>query len=70
MPGVDEETLLRMASTITRHLFVLAQDYLEQPERQAAVRGEAEELIITLLAGALALRQGIRAAGGPGSPGP
>ncbi|KHO64114.1 MULTISPECIES: TetR family transcriptional regulator [Pseudomonas] len=70
VPGVDEETLLRMASTITRHLFVLAQDYLEQPERQAAVRGEAEELIITLLAGALALRQGIRAAGGPGSPGP
>lgn len=58
VPGVDEETLLRMASLITRHLFVMAQEYLERPERQDAVSAEAEEMIITLLAGALALRQG------------
>ncbi|HTN32215.1 MAG TPA: TetR family transcriptional regulator [Pseudomonas sp.] len=57
-PGLDQETLLRMASAITRHLFVLAQEYLERPERQADIRDEAEELIITLLAGALVLRQG------------
>lgn len=60
VPGVDDATLLRMASAITRHLFVLAQEYLERPERQEAVRGEAEELIITLLAGALVLRQGVQ----------
>ena len=60
VPVVDDATLLRMASAITRHLFVLAQEYLERPERQEAVRGEAEELIITLLAGALVLRQGVQ----------
>jgi len=60
VPGVDDATLLRMASAITRHLFVLAQEYLERPERQEAVRGEAEELIITLLAGAMVLRQGVQ----------
>lgn len=60
VPGVDDETLLRMASVITRHLFVLAQEYLEREERRDEIRGEAEELIITLLAGALVLRQGAR----------
>jgi len=60
VPGVDDDTLLRMASTITRHLFVLAQDYLELLHRQVDIRAEAEELIITLLAGALVLRQGDR----------
>lgn len=58
--GIDDETLLRMASTITRHLFVLAQDYLELPQRQVEIRSEAEQLIITLLAGALVLRQSAR----------
>lgn len=60
VPGLDAETLLRMASAIIRHLFVLAQEYLELPERQDEIRGEAEELIITLLAGALLLRQDAR----------
>jgi AcrR family transcriptional regulator len=56
LENLDADTVLRVSSMITRQLFQLAQDYLEQPEKCLAIRAEAQELIMTLFVGATVLK--------------
>ncbi|WP_282338341.1 TetR family transcriptional regulator [Pseudomonas sp. PS02288] len=50
--GLEGETLLRLSSLVSRHLFQSSLDYLEQVDRRAALSAEAEEMIIDLFIGA------------------
>jgi len=50
--GLEGETLLRLSSLVSRHLFQSSLDYLEQVDRRASLSTEAEEMIIDLFIGA------------------
>lgn len=56
LPMLDDAPLQELAPVIVRQLFLLALDYLEQPERLEACKAQAHTLIMTLLAGTAALR--------------
>ncbi|WP_376747759.1 MULTISPECIES: TetR family transcriptional regulator [Pseudomonas] len=50
--GLEGETLLRLSSLVSRHLFQSSLDYLEQVDRRASLSAQAEEMIIDLFIGA------------------
>jgi len=52
LEGLEEETLRRLSSLVSRHLFQSSLDYLEQVDRRASLSAQAEEMIIDLFIGA------------------
>ena len=52
LEGIEGETVLRLSSLVSRHLFQSSLDYLEQVERRASLSAQAEEMIIDLFIGA------------------
>ncbi len=56
LPKMDDATLLQATSIITSQLFQLSMDYIEYPAQRAAIRGQAESLILMLTAGGTVLQ--------------
>ncbi|MBU3054808.1 TetR family transcriptional regulator [Pseudomonas indica] len=54
--ALDGEGVKRLSSLISRHLFQMSLDYLEQVDQRPRICAEAEEMIVTLFAGASVLR--------------
>jgi len=51
MPATEPASLLLIAEVISREMFLLSMDYIEQPEQRDAICSKAERLIATLMAG-------------------
>ena len=56
LPMLDDATLLEVASTISREMFQLSMDYIEQPEQRNAIFAQAEALVVMLFTGATVLK--------------
>ncbi|NPU93542.1 MAG: TetR family transcriptional regulator [Gammaproteobacteria bacterium] len=56
LPMLDDVTLLEVASTISREMFQLSMDYIEQPEQRNAIFAQAEALVVMLFTGATVLK--------------
>lgn len=54
--ALDGEGIKRLSSLISRHLFQMSLDYLEQVDQRSRICAEAEEMIVTLFAGASVLQ--------------
>jgi AcrR family transcriptional regulator len=54
LPGLSETALAGIARHIVRQMVFFSMDYLENPDRRAAVREEAEAFILLLFTGLLA----------------
>lgn len=56
LPAVTAEELIEVARVIVRQMVFFSMDYLEQPERHAQIKREAERFILLLFWGAIAAR--------------
>ncbi|HVL01767.1 MAG TPA: TetR family transcriptional regulator [Dongiaceae bacterium] len=56
LPMLDDATLHEVASAISREMFQLSMDYIEQPEQRAAISAQAEALVVMLFTGAAVLK--------------
>ena len=56
MPAVENSVLLSIAETISREMFQLSMDYIEQPERREEICRKAEQTIIMLSLGSAMLQ--------------
>lgn len=56
LPMLDDATLLEVASTISREMFQLSMDYIEQPEQRNTIFAQAEALVVMLFTGATVLK--------------
>lgn len=65
LPKMNEAILLQASSIITNQLFQLSMDYIEYPTQQAAIRGQAESLILMLTIGGTVLQATAGSAGTP-----
>jgi AcrR family transcriptional regulator len=55
LPEVDQETLYHISETISREMFQLSMDYIEQPEQREEICLKAEKMIISLSIGSAVL---------------
>ncbi|MFE8071742.1 TetR family transcriptional regulator [Marinobacteraceae bacterium S3BR75-40.1] len=55
LPNLDDPALERVSATTIRMMFHLSVDFIEQPDRRQTIVAEAEDMILTLLAGAVTL---------------
>jgi AcrR family transcriptional regulator len=56
LPMLDDATLGEVAATISREMFQLSMDYIEQPEQRAVIYAQAEALVVMLFTGATVMR--------------
>ncbi len=56
LPMLDDATLKDIATAVSREMFQLAMDYIEQPEQRETISAQAELLVTTLFTGAVLLR--------------
>lgn len=56
LPAITPEELIEIARVIVRQMVFFSMDYLEQPERHAQIKREAERFILLLFWGAIAAR--------------
>jgi TetR/AcrR family transcriptional regulator, fatty acid biosynthesis regulator len=56
LPAVSHDELLDVARVIVRQMVFFSMDYLEQPERQAQIKRQAERFILLLFWGAIAAK--------------
>lgn len=54
LPGLSETALAGIARHIVRQMVFFSMDYLENPDRRAAIREEAEQFVMLLFIGLLA----------------
>ncbi|MDX2265802.1 MAG: TetR family transcriptional regulator [Hyphomicrobiales bacterium] len=55
-PVLDDESVQQVSTIIIRNMFYMTTEYIERPERRAALLEAADKLVRTLLIGALARR--------------
>ena len=55
LPMLGEDTAQEVATTVSREMFQLSMDYIEQPEQRKQILQQAESLVITLFTGAAML---------------
>ena len=56
LPMLDDETLQEVATAVSREMFQLSMDYIEQPEQRDKILQQAETLVTTLFTGAAVLK--------------
>ena len=56
LPMLDDATLHQVAAAVSREMFQLSMDYIEQPEQRNAIYAQAEALVTMLFAGATVLK--------------
>lgn len=56
LPMLDDATLHQVAAAVSREMFQLSMDYIEQPEQRNAIFAQAEALVTMLFAGATVLK--------------
>ncbi len=56
LPMLDDVTLLEVATTISREMFQLSMDYIEQEDQRDRILAQAEALVVMLFTGATVLR--------------
>lgn len=56
LPMLDDATLQDVAAAVSREMFQLAMDYIEQPDQREIICGQAEMLVTTLFTGAVLLK--------------
>ncbi len=56
LPAITPEEMIEIARVIVRQMVFFSMDYLEQPERHAQIKRQAERFILLLFWGALAAR--------------
>lgn len=56
LPPLDEQTVREVGEAVSREMFQLSMDYIEQPERREAICTQAETLVTLLFTGAALLR--------------
>lgn len=52
VPMLNEQAIQEVATVVSREMFQLSMDYIEQPEQRDAIRRHAETMITTLFTGA------------------
>ncbi len=56
MPMLDRDAIQEVATVVSREMFQLSMDYIEQPERRPAILAHAETMVTTLFTGAAVLK--------------
>ena len=56
LPMLDEATVQEVATAVSREMFQLSMDYIEQPEQRPQILQQAESLVTTLFTGATVLK--------------
>ncbi|MEZ5511328.1 MAG: TetR family transcriptional regulator [Gammaproteobacteria bacterium] len=56
LPMLDEAAIQDVATIVSREMFQLSMDYIEQPEQREAIQRQAESMVTTLFTGAAVMR--------------
>lgn len=56
MPMLDRDAIHEVATIVSREMFQLSMDYIEQPEQREAILRQAENMVTTLFTGAAVLK--------------